>query len=1173
MAGQETATIICQNCKAQIAAISRFCGVCGTAIATAAPVSPVQQGKGMTDSRRLVTVLFADIAGFTAMSERLDPEDVKHISDDCLTLLADVVARYDGHVDKYMGDNIMVLFGAPTAHEDDPERAILCSIEMHQKLTELSAALEKQRGFSLNLHIGINTGEVLAGAMGNAGAGGDYTVMGDAVNVAARLQDQAHAGETVVGPTTYQLASHAFAFADMGPLKVRGKREPVRAWRVVGPLAERGSGRGLEAVGLSTPFVGRQQELGQLRELLANTAQGRAVVCRLVGEAGAGKSRLIKELRATSAGLRCYTGHCLAYTDRNSSWLLSDLLRGICGLSPSEGGEGGTAAVLGFCASLGLSAAQPSRAAIFCRLLGFPYADATVRALSGADFALLLRDALTEMLAALASSGDGPLLLILEDVHWADLYSLAAIARIPTLPGLMMLFTYRQGHSPALLPAGNDEATIELSAFSAAESEQMVSAALEIEALPNEVAEQIKARGGGNPFFIEELLKLLLQSGAIVNDEGRWRFTADPASFRVPLSVQEVVQGRIDRLSPPQRTMLQHAAVVGRTFSSQLLRRVLPRDAADFDFHLATLDERYLVMPIAALDEEYAFRHTLIQEVAYQSVLQSERRRLHERIAHTLVALHPEQAEQSGVVELIAFHYSQSENDAGAATYLMRAGARAHRLYAMDEATSYYGKAMERQKKLAAADPQQRLRWGVAQLEAYTALVDIATLVGHLDEAEATGAAGVELAAFLLPLAHEADAYREVSAQIAELCVKMAQLYGNRRGQADKTLEYIAIGERALGTEHGRPWAHLQVASAQAYFLRFQPDEMIARIEQVLPILEREHDLPWLALAYFALGTAATFRGGMAQVYRMRKRALDIFEQLGDLRGMLSGYLSNGVVLGDMLQFAAAEKALDKAEELANRLKSRDSLAKAQIWRALIHLAQGELDAAQQYTTQATEMARANGYQSVYLDGLTYTGEVEYARGNFAAALALWQQGLAQSEGKALWVADYQLRMARALARIGRRDEAEAMITAAAQGETNASTMIQTTMLLAEAQTWLGQQREALALVNQALAAEVSSPRNDMLYRMLRVWLLLELGEIATSEAEASVLHAEALQHGLRLEQGISARVIGQARLRLGDKPAAQKWLAEAVQLFTAMGMQAEVAISHAALDQAAISD
>ncbi len=1148
--------------------------MCGTLIASAAPAPPIEHAKGIADSRRLVTVLFADIAGFTAMSERLDPEDVKHISDDCLTLLAGVVVKYDGHVDKYMGDNIMVLFGAPIAHEDDPERAILCAMEMHQKLTQLSAALEKQRGFSLNLHIGINTGEVLAGEMGNAGAGGDYTVMGDAVNVAARLQDQAHAGETVIGPTTYQLASHAFAFADMGPLKVRGKREPVRAWRVVGSLAERGSGRGLDAVGLSTPFIGRQQELGQLRELLVGAAQGRAVVCRLVGEAGAGKSRLIKELRATSAGLRCYTGHCLAYTDRNSSysyWLLSDLLRGICGLSPSGGGAAGTAAVQQLCASLGLSAAQPSRAAIFCRLLGFPYADATVRALSGADFALLLRDALAEMLSALVSSGDGPLLLILEDVHWADVYSLAAIARVPALPGLMMLFTYRLGYSPALLPAGNDEASIELSALSVAESEQMVSAALEIDALPHEVGEQIKERGGGNPFFIEELLKLMLQSGAIAREEGRWRFTADPASFRVPLSVQEVVQGRIDHLSLAQRTMLQNAAVVGRAFNSQLLRRLLPQGTADFDFNLATLDERYLVVPITGLDQEYAFRHTLIQEVAYQSVLQSEQRRLHERIAHTLVALHPDLAEQTSVVELIAFHYSQSENDADAATYLMRAGARALRLYAMDEATSYYRKAMERQKKLAAADPQQRLHWGVAQLEAYTALVDIATLVGHLDDAEATGVSGVELAAFLLPLAHEADAYREVSAQIAELCVKLAQLYGNRRGQADKTLEYIAIGERALGAEHGRPWAHLQVASAQAYFLRFQPDQMIARIEQALPILEREHDLPWLALAYFALGTAATFRGGMAQVYRMRKRALDIFEQLGDLRGMLSGYLSNGVVLGDMLQFDAAAAALDKAEELANRLKSRDSLAKAQLWRALIHLTQGKLDAAEECTTHATEMARANGYQSVYLDGLTYTGEVEYARGNFAAALALWQQGLAQSEGKALWVADYQLRMARALARIGRRTEAEAMIAAAAQGETNASTMIQTTMLLAEAQTWLGQQREALALVNQALAAGVSSPRNDMLYRMLRVWLLLELGDTTTAEAEASVLHADALKHGLPLEQGISARVIGQARLRLGDKPAAQKWLAEAVSLFTAMGMQAEVVISQKALEEATV--
>lgn len=1182
MSEAEVKTIICPNCSAMVPADNKFCGVCGTQLAAsvAAPQAsgattqaapPAPRSKGVADSRRLVTVLFADIAGFTNMAEKLDPEEVKHISDQCLTLLASVVAEYDGTVDKYMGDNIMVLFGAPSAHEDDPERAILCAVKMHEKLTDLSAALEQQRGFRLDLHIGINTGEVLAGAMGSSEVGsGDYTVMGDAVNVAARFQDLAEAGETVVGPTTYQLASHAFEFADLGALKVRGKRDAVRAWRVMSRKAERGSGRGLEGVGLSTPFVGRRKELARLRELLASAAAKRTIVCRLIGEAGAGKSRLIKELRDGSPGLRCYTGHCLPYTASTAYALVSDLVREMCAISPILRGEPAAAAVAQLCERLDLQKAQPSRSAIFCRLLDLPYADAVVRELRGSDFEQQLRDALVELLTALVGSEPRPVLLILEDVHWADRYSLAALARLPLIPRLMLLFTHRLGQGPALLPASDEEATIELNTLSDAESEQLVSAALAIDSLPNEVAQQIKERGGGNPFFIEELLKLLLQSGAIVNEGGQWRFTADPASFRVPPSVQEVIQGRIDRLNESQRTLLQTAATAGRVFSHRLMQKLLGADDSNLDYNLEALTEQLLTVPLAGQRQEYAFRHALIQEVAYQSVLQSERRKLHAQIADALVALYPEQrGEHSGVVDVIARHYSESDDHKGAATYLMRAGRRAWSLYATEEATDYYRRALERQKLLAAANPDERLRWGLAQLEAYTALVDITTLTGQLDEAERYGDAGVELAAFLLPLAHEAEAYRQTSEQIAELCVRLAQLYGQRRGLADKTLEYVAIGERALGDKRGRAWARLQVAGAQAYFLRFQPEQMAQRVERALPILKRENDLPWLAMAYYTLGTAATFRGGMEQVHQMRSRSLAIFEELGDLRGMLTGYLSNGVMLGDMLRYDEALVALDRAEELAERLKSRDSLAKAQVWRGLIHLALGELDIAQAYTRRAIAMAEENGYQAVYLDGLTYTGEIEYARGNFATALDMWEQGLTASEGKVLWTADYQLRIARTLARLGRPSEAEAMIQAATSAETQASTMIQTTMLHADAEMWLDHSQRALEMVNEALATGVSSPRNVILYRMLRAMLLLDLGETDSAEAEATALLDDAMRHHLQMEQGICERVIGQALLSRGEVEEGRQRLAQSALIFTRTGMKAEAETSRIAYEQA----
>ncbi len=1167
------ATIVCHNCGAEIAAHSRFCGVCGTPLA-AAPSKGLKVS-ATADSRKLVTVLFADIAGFTAMSEQLDPEEVKHISDAALSRLAAVVQRFDGTVDKFMGDNIMVLFGAPTAHEDDPERAIRCALTMQSELDELSVTLKQQRGFSLELHSGINTGEVLAGSMGNTANGRDYTVMGDAVNIASRLEGEATSGMTLVGPTTYELTKHVFEFEDLGPLTIRGKREAVLAYRVLGLRAERGSGRGLDALGLSSPFVGRQSELATMQRMLGEVAAGGTAICSVIGEPGAGKSRLVRQLREQASrefALRCFTGHCLAYTSRTSYALLSDLLREVCGIALNQSGVVGTAQVQNTCAALGLDGGQPDRAAIFCRLLGFPYADPTISGLSGEDFVTVLRGALTDLLVALAQQGEGPLLLIFEDIHWADPASLATLALLPSLPRTMMLFTYRSSDNrPAVLPSAGEGVTIELGLFSEAESEEMISAALSIEDMPNEVAEQIKARGSGNPFFIEELLKLLLQSGAIVQEEGKWRFAASAVEVRVPASIHEVIQGRIDRLADEQRAMVLTAAAIGRVFNRRLLGKLVePLPPDQLSYSLDLLNERFLIVPIAGMEQEYAFRHSLIQEVAYQSVLQSERKQLHQRIGDALTDLYPTEGKEISdqTVQLIALHYSLSDNDEGAAIYLMEAGHRAERVYAEEEAAGYYQRALERQKKLAVARPHERLRWGLAQLEAYTGLVDIYTVMGQLDEAEAAGEAGLELGAFLIPLAQQSAAYQQLGNHIAELCNRLATLFGNKRGLPERALEYINIGERALGDEHNLAWARLQVVRAYSHAVVFQPDEMFKALESALPVLEQGQDLAWLARAYYALGTAAGFSRGMEMVYDMRQRGLAIYEQLGDLRGMLNSYLSNGMVLGEMLRYDEAAAALVRAEEVANRLKSQDALAKAQVWWALIYMARGELDKAAAATTQAIRMAEATGYEPVYLDGLTYSGEVEYLRGNFEAALDFWQQGLSKCGNLALWTVDYRLRIARTLARMGRGDEAQALYDAVVGEGLEASTMLSPTVLRVETELWLGHYPQALSLSDAALAAGVSSPRNLSINRILRAQLLYLLGQIPAARDEATILYQDALRYDLPLEQAIAARVLGLTDLADGDPTAARPRLEEAVRICARGGMNAELALSRDALGQ-----
>jgi class 3 adenylate cyclase len=540
----------------------------------------------VTGERRLVTVLFADISGFTAMLERLDPEDARSLINGCFDQLVPVIQKYGGTVDKFIGDEIMALFGAPMAHEDDAERALRAALEMMEVLAEFNHL----HNSSMDVHIGVNTGLVFAGAIGSQGRQ-SYTVMGDAVNLASRLEELSEAGEILVGPDTHRLVAPLFEFASLEPVTVKGKSEPVHVYKLLGLSMRPGQLRGL--TGLESPMVGREVELQRLLQLSEGPDAQRGHVVLIVGEPGLGKSRLVAEWRTalqSSEGelWRWVEGRCLSYGQGLAYHLLVDLLHEAVGV-PAAAGEAETRQALSdLCQDLFADAA----------LEVYPYLGhlLSIRLPEGTRERVQQLDPQTlqgQYLAALRRlfltlSQHGPLLLVLEDIHWADPSSVELLIKLlPLIEQAPVLFCYvtRPNYDAPgwkLAEASREQmepylTELVLQVLSEEESRRLISNLLEIEALPEEVRQIILHKAEGNPFFVEEVIRMLIDREAIVREAGRWAAREGIEEIEIPDNLQSLLLARIDRLPDDVKRTLRVASVIGRQFSVKVLAEVLRR--------------------------------------------------------------------------------------------------------------------------------------------------------------------------------------------------------------------------------------------------------------------------------------------------------------------------------------------------------------------------------------------------------------------------------------------------------------------------------------------------------------------------------------------------------------------------------------------------------------------
>ncbi len=671
--------------------------------ARAQAVEPAPAGEPEAD-RRLVTVLFADLAGFTALSARLDPEDVRALQTDLYQEMTGAVEEYGGFVEKYVGDAVMAVFGAPLAHEDDPERALRAALAMHERVGSLSRRWERRLGQPLALHLGVNSGPVVAGNLGTA-TGAAYAVTGDTVNTAARLQGAAKPGETIVSRAVYLLTQHAFTFEPLPDLSVKGKAEPLAVCRLLGSHLAPRSARGLEAHGLAAALVGRDAELDQLVAAFHRMRGGQAQVVSLVGDAGTGKSRLVREFLATLSA----RGDLATTTVRQTACaslgeqtygVLAAFVRQAYGVGPADMLEAARAKVVAGLQNVG---GTEEEVASFAPLVGYVLGLEVGRAQPSDVEPEQLKRRLFLAARALFERRleQGPLLLVVEDLQWADGASIEILRFVVDRlvnRRLMLVISHRPAFDAApLVSSRASHTSLRLAPLSAAESRAILRAffGASLDGWPAALLDLVVARGGGNPFYLEEIVRGLIDANALVRDGAGWRCRADVDAAAVPPTLQALLLTRLDRLPQHARRLLQEAAVLGHVVDAQLLR-LIASESTELEASLELLvDAELLEEAPSSADRRYRFSHALVQEVVYQNLLQRRRSELHGRAGRVLERLCEGQPERLEDLETLGRHFSLSAEAARGARYLMAAGDHARAIYANEDAIRDYQRALQ----------------------------------------------------------------------------------------------------------------------------------------------------------------------------------------------------------------------------------------------------------------------------------------------------------------------------------------------------------------------------------------------------------------------------------------------------------------------------------------------
>ena len=896
--------------------------------------------------RKQVTVMFADLSGFTALSETKDAEHVRSLVNDCFNTLVPIIEAYGGVVDKFIGDAIMALFGAPIAHENDAERALRAALDMMKALK----AFDDRRGVVLDMHFGIATGRVVAGGLGSDGHQ-QYSVIGDAVNVAARLEDLSEPGEILVGPVTHHLTRSVFRFDPVPSVSLKGKSRQVAVHRLLGPRSVVAARGGTE--GLRSPMIGRESEMQAMHEAAQGLARGHGGSLAIIGEAGIGKSRLVAEARGVFAeNFQWVLGHAVAHAHASSYALASSLLDNLVGAAADSSPAELTLTLREFVRSR-MNGRTDDVFPYLARMRELPLdpdAEQRLRELLPEALQARIHNAFAELIRACAAQQ--PIVLVCEDVHWSDPSSLGlleALNRLTAGAPLLLLLVFRpdEGEAWQLHRRLQHEQVahyrvLELSPLERQESSALIDELRRFDDLPDAMRELILAKADGNPFFLEELLQSLIDGGFARGDGKRIVARDGMARLDIPDTVQGVVAARIDRLPADAKRVLQTASVLGRLFPTTVLESILRSEGADTQLNaaLGELVERELVRPHGA--SEYAFKHAITREVAYESLLLARRKVLHNRTAETMERVYADRLDE--LAATLAHHLVSGETREKAVHYLTVAADRARETYANAEATQFYQTAIQQVDKLReeSANPEA---WGEKAAALRESIGGVLSLSGRVDEALEAYEAARRFLAEADAVAH-ARLYRRQSIALS----------GSRR-----IPEMLAVNERAVATLGAAPhdgadqrwwqeWTDLQLERVWGFYLAGRIPEVMELVAQAGRVIEQ--------------------RGTPAQHARLLEATV-----LADLRrfryfGLPDETLANAVRQLDMARTSADRRVIARGEGVLG----------------FVHLFRNELSDAEQHLGASLEHAEYVGDMEVALIAMNWLAFVARHRGDVAMA-------------------------------------------------------------------------------------------------------------------------------------------------------------------------------------------
>lgn len=941
-------------------------------------VSPLQSSPHH-EERRIITILFSDVVGSVTLAEKLDPEDWKATIAAVQSTIGELVTRHQGMIAQYQGDALIAFFGALEANECDAENAVLAGLAAQDAVAKLELAVP------LRIRVGIHTGLVVLGAWG-AESKIEFGAFGDAVNVAARLQTSAAPGTVLISDATYRQVRGVFKVETLPPLQLKGKSEPLLVHRVLGLQSRPARARGLAPEGISSPIVGRDAEFSTLEDCIQRLLRGRGGILSIIGEAGVGKSRLMTELRKSRAvteairqsDLRWLEGSALSFGQSISYWPFREILQDYANIT-EEDNETERWGKLERAVTALFRRETPEILPYLSVLLSLEVRDEyaeRVKYLDGEAMRhqlFLVARRFFERLAQVS-----PVMFVFEDLHWADESSVLLLEHLlPLIERAPLLICWLSRPDPstpaARLPelAAREYADcfteLQLAPLGLSDSALLVRNLLAIEDLAPHVHDLIIQRAEGNPFFLEELIRSLIDSGAVVRDRatGRWRATEQIERLNLPDTVQGVIMARIDRLEEDVKQVLKTAAVIGRSFLYRLLSAIAAADR-DLDDHLAELQAVEFIREKQRLPElEFIFKHALAQEAAYESILRHKRRELHTQVAQTIEALFGARLEE--FYSFLAYHYARAEKWDKAQEYLFKAGDQAGRVAADSEALAQYEQALAAYARVFGErwDPVQR----------------------------------------------------------AALERKMGEAF-YRRGEQRKALEYFDRALRYMSYDFpAEPWAVrlaiLKELSIQVAH-RLSPHHFVVPFRQGLSPLEDEVMLVFRTLAWIA------FLSNPALYILWSLRSLNFAESTGHGTEVAATSASCGMVCYLVGLAPISEWYVKRAVALAESLASPFALGNAYAALAGVECWQGQLDAAREHCLQGVKSYRQAG--DLYGLGLSNTllSLLLYYKGDLKSALQVSQElvRVGKEAGHLSLVCWGDFAQGVALIRLGRVEEA-----------------------------------------------------------------------------------------------------------------------------------------------------